>query len=308
MHPILFQVGGFFIGTYGLFAALGLLIGVFTAAWRAKKNGLDENLILDLAFIGIVAGLLGSRLTYILINFGDFLATFTDPDRSPFEYIFTRQGFVFAGGMLFGALAGIALLRQRRAPVWHTIDCIAPAIPLGHAFGRIGCFSAGCCWGKICHLPWAVSFPAVYGPKGQPMSFVYEDHLRQGLIPPGARRSLPVHPVQLYEAAALAAIFVFLVWLWRRRRFEGQIFLAYLFAYAAARFLLEFFRGDASRGVLLGVSASQYISVGVFLLAVFFWRQRRNIPLPMRVPAAPSPAQKDPRRRQKSKRGTMNEE
>ncbi|MCX7016134.1 MAG: prolipoprotein diacylglyceryl transferase [Candidatus Sumerlaeota bacterium] len=295
MHPILIRFGNFFIGTYGLFAAIGLLTGVFTAARRAKRNELDENMVLDLAFIGIVAGLIGARLTYIGIEYKDFIASLTDPNRSPWEYILTRQGFVFGGGMIAGALAGAWFLRRRGAPVWHTADCLAPSFALGHAFGRLGCFSAGCCWGKVCRLPWAVTFPKVVSPRGEPMGFVYEDHLERGWIPPTATRSLPVHPTQLYEAAALALIFLALVWLWRRRRFEGQIFIAYMALYSAARFIIEFFRGDGERGMLLGLSTSQWIAMAAIGLAVWLWRARRDLPLPYRAPvktpaAEPAPA------------------
>lgn len=274
MHPILVQIGDFFIGTYGLFVALGLLVGLFVSDRRAQRNGVDRNLILDLALIGVVAGIVGARLTYILVNFRAFL-------DDPAGHIFTRQGFVFGGGMILAVIICVIYVWRKGERVWKVADIIAPAIPLGHGIGRIGCFFAGCCWGGVCEVPWAVTFPKVIGPGGERMGFVYEEHLHAGLIGPEAQRSLPVHPVQLYESLGLILLSVALFWLWKRRRFEGQIFLAYLLAYPVIRFFLEFFRGDSERGVYGPFSTSQYLSLGVFVIALGFWfANLSNRPLP----------------------------
>jgi phosphatidylglycerol:prolipoprotein diacylglycerol transferase len=281
MHPILFEIGNFFVGTYGLFVALGLLTGVWISCWRARRNGVDDNLILDLAFVGFVAGMLGARLTYILVEWEGVAAAFRHPDRSVWrEYILIRQGFVYAGGMILAVGAAVWLIRRRGASLWRVADCIAPAIPLGHGLGRVGCFFAGCCWGSPCELPWAVSFPKVIGPRGEVLGMTHQYHLYEGWISADATHSLPVHPIQLYEALALFGLFLILTWLWRRRRFEGQVFLAYLLIYPVARFGLEYFRGDPERGIYFGLSSSQHISIVVLVLGLVFWVKRRGLPLP----------------------------
>lgn len=287
MHPVLFEIHGFVIATYGLFVALGLLVGLIVSDRMARRHGVDRNIVLDLALIGVVAGILGARLTFIAVNFEDFT-------RSPMDYIFTRQGFVFGGGMIAAVFASIVYLRRKKAGVWRVADVIAPAIPLGHGIGRLGCFSAGCCWGGRCELPWAVTFPRVTGPNGQPMGFVYEQHLHEGWIGPDAIRSLPVHPVQLYEAFSLFLLSAVLFYMWRRRRFEGQIFLIYLLAYPVIRFVLEHFRGDAERGIYGFFSTSQYMSMAVFGAAAVLWFMRWN-KAPAHEPSTAAPEPPAPR-------------
>lgn len=272
MHPILFEIGDFFIGTYGLFVALGLLAGLFVSNWMARKNAVDPNVILDLALIGVVSGIIGARLTYISVNFEDFL-------RQPMAYVFTRQGFVFGGGMIFAVVAAIIYLRKKKERVWKVADVIAPAIPLGHGIGRIGCFMAGCCWGKRCELPWGVQFPKATDPSGNPMGFAYVQHLEEGWIDPSALQSLRVHPVQLYEALILFVLSAILFFVWRKRKFSGQVFLTYLLAYPIIRFVLEYFRGDLDRGIYGWFSTSQYLSLGVFVAAIVIWMIIRNRPI-----------------------------
>jgi len=285
MHPILIQIGDFFIGTYGLFVALGLLAGLFASDRMARRHNVDRNLILDLALLGIVAGIVGARFLYILVNFEDFLKT-------PMDYILTRQGFVFGGGMIFAVLASIFYIRRKKECVWKVADVIAPAIPLGHGIGRLGCFFAGCCWGGTCELPWAVRFPKVVTTGGEHIGFVYEQHLAREWIAPTATHSLPVHPVQLYESFSLFLLSAILFWAWRRRRFPGQIFLLYLLGYPVIRFTLEYFRGDAERGIYGLFSTSQYLSIAVFLGAILLWlviKDRRIEPAPADDKPSPEP-------------------
>jgi phosphatidylglycerol:prolipoprotein diacylglycerol transferase len=279
MHPILFTIGDFYIGTYGLFVALGLLAGIFVATRFAKKNGVDENLILDLAFVCVLAGGIGARLTYIIVEWDGFL-------DAPKDYIFSRTGFVFAGGLITGAVAGVWFLRRREAPVWLVCDVAATGMPLAHALGRIACFFSGCCFGATCDLPWAVTYPKVVDPQGNEMG-VHAYHAMDKLISWDAARSLPVHPTQLYEAGALLLIFLAVLWIWRSRKFEGQILLVYLLLYSIARFIIEIYRGDP-RGTYSGISTSQWISVAMFVFAIAFYAKRFRIPIPER-PAEPVP-------------------
>ncbi len=271
MHPILVQFGHFFIGTYGFFVAAGLLIGLFAASKLAKRHGVDPNLITDIVFLGVVLGILGARITYILVNFGDFSSTFSDPNRSPMEYILSRQGFVFGGGIILAIAGSVLYIRRKKQRLWLVADVFAPAMPLGHAIGRIGCFFAGCCWGKVCSLPWAVRYPNTIGPNGEELGFAFQQQVMKGWIPETAHLTKPIHPVQLYESAALFVLAALLSYAWRKRRFEGQIFLLYLMGYPIIRFLDEFLRGDDDRGFYGWFSVSQYLSIGAFVIGIVLW-------------------------------------
>ncbi|MFH0794306.1 MAG: prolipoprotein diacylglyceryl transferase [bacterium] len=274
MHPVLFYIGNFYVGTYGALIALGLVAGVSVAVWRAGKVGIDSNLVLVVAFYGVLAGLVGARVTYILLSWGDFL-------RSPAEYLFSRTGFVFGGGLVFGIAVTIWLLRRRGQEKWAFGDVAAPSLALGHFFGRLGCFMAGCCFGKVCSVDFAwlgVRFPEVVDKGGEAIgSFPFLYQLQEAMIPPDAHQSLLIYPTQLFEAGALLIIFGILQLAWRRRRFDGQIFLLYLMLYGAARFGVEFLRGDMDRGFFDGLATSQWLSLmAVVFAAVYWFRLRRR--------------------------------
>jgi phosphatidylglycerol:prolipoprotein diacylglycerol transferase len=281
VHPVLFRIGSFDIAWYGPLISVGVLVGVFVAVRSAKTVGLSSDLILDLTFYCVIIGFIGSRVFFILQDVRGFLA-------SPRDYIFTRQGYVFFGGLISALAFGVWYLRRKQADPWQVGDVMAPIIPLGHAFGRIGCFCSGCCFGRICPPgweSWGVTFPKVTDPAtGEVIfSFAYTDHLTRGLIGPDAARSLPIFPTQLYEAAANLLIFFALTWLWRRRRFRGQILAGYLGAYGIARFLLEFLRGDYDDRTMFGLlqrgQMSQAIALSAIGVGVFIWQIRRRTPL-----------------------------
>lgn len=275
MHPILFYVkGNFYIGTYGALVAIGILAAIFFAAWRARKQAVPEGKIFDLCFYIVLSGIIGGRVFYILANFGDFI-------DHPLDYIFSRTGFVFYGGVLFGLIGGTLYIRKQQLKLWPLADIIAPAIPLGHFFGRLGCFSAGCCFGKptsgiLSFL--GVAFPRVVDKEGNVIgSFVYIDHVSQGLISAASPRSLPVYPTQLFEAGANLFILGLLLVMERRQKFSGQLFLSYLVLYSVMRLVIEFFRGD-ERGSLFGIiSTSQFVAIIVIIGAIIFWRHRKKM-------------------------------
>jgi phosphatidylglycerol:prolipoprotein diacylglycerol transferase len=207
----------------------------------------------------LLSSLLGSKL----------LMLFTEPEyrQNPlmlFSLDFLRSGGVFYGGLIGALLAGYFLMRRWRLPWWKTADACAPGIALGNVLGRQGCFSAGCCWGKPTSLPWGVRFSAL-------------GHEITG-VPIDAK----LHPTQLYESFAMLVVFFFLLWLHKKKRFSGQVILAYAMIYATVRFLIEFVRDDP-RGDILGLtsltslSTSQMIGivVGVGALVTFILRWRR---------------------------------
>jgi phosphatidylglycerol:prolipoprotein diacylglycerol transferase len=286
VHPVLFQIGRWDVAVYGVLTALGVLAAVFVAVRRGKTVGLPIELILDLTFYCVILGFIGSRVFFILQDLRGFA-------ESPADYIFTRQGYVFFGGLITALAFAVWYVRRHRCDPWQIGDVLAPSIPLGHAFGRIGCFFSGCCYGRICPPgweSWGVTFPKVTDPVTGELkfSFAYVDHALRGLIGPEAARSLPVLPIQLYEAALNLLLFLGLTWLWRRRRFRGEILAGYLGVYGVLRFLLEFLRGDYDERTFFGLvergQMSQLICLAAIGAGVWIWRLRCKTPL--EAPAA----------------------
>lgn len=269
MQPILFYIGSFPIHTYGALGAVAFLLGAGLSLWRGKRLGMDQNRLADVIFWMAITSLLGARLVFVLQNPGTVsnLAELLD---------LRGGGLVFYGSFLVGIPVGFALMHRYGLPAFAVWDLFGTAFPLAHAVSRIGCFAAGCCFGAPVdpHFPLAVTFP----------SSTPETHGSIGGVglPAIAPTGVPLHPAQLYEALALLLIGLITNLFYRYRRFDGQVFLLYLILYAAARTVLEMFRGDIERGwflpELLGesLSWSQGMS-GVFALlalVVFFWGAR----------------------------------
>lgn len=253
MYPELFRIGTFPITTYGIWLAVGMLLALFAASRLAARDGLPRERIYDLGLWTLIGGLLGSKI----------LMFFVEENVQIFSLDFLRSGGVYYGGFLGGFIAVVFLVRFYKLPFWKVADAFAPAVALGQAFGRQGCFSAGCCWGKPTDLPWGVHFgEAGHEYTGVPM-----------YGPDGS--DLYLHPTQLYESFFMLAVFAFLVYLHRHKKFDGQVLVAYGIIYAIFRFLIEFVRDDP-RGDLFGLttmtglSTSQLISLVVAAGAVIF--------------------------------------
>lgn len=242
MHPVLFEYGRITLYTYGLFVALAFITGLWLAGREAERRGLDPRMVQDLGFVVLIAAIVGARLFFVLIEWRHFV----DHPLQIFEI--WKGGLVFYGGFTAAILAGGLYVRAKGLPTWEVGDLAVPSLALGQALGRLGCFSAGCCFGAACDLPWAVTF-------SDPRS----------LAPLG----VALHPAQLYAAVANLAIFAVLYWGVRlRQRSSGQVLGAYLVLYPITRFLLEFLRDDP-RGALGALSTSQAMSLP--LLAVGLW-------------------------------------
>lgn len=240
MHPVLFRIGPLVVHTYGVLVASGFLAGITFAMREAKRVGQDPDRILDLCFYILVSAIIGARLLYIIVSWPIFV-------QDPMEAVrIWNGGLVFYGGFLGACLAAWWYVKSRRLPLWRIFDILAPSIPLGQSIGRIGCFFAGCCYGKVCDLPWAVT---------------YWD--AESLAPIGIR----LHPVQLYSALNELVLFFVLVALRRHKHYDGQIVWTYVMLYGITRFVFEFFRGDERGSVFGGImSTSQFI--GVIMVAV----------------------------------------
>lgn len=240
MHPILFKIGSINIYTYGFFVFLGILSAYLFLVKEFKREGISLVIAEDLFFWVIIISMVSARLTFILLNFNEFI-------NSPLSFLFSGSGFVFYGGFIGGLITGIIFLKKKKLPILRILDVVSPAIPLGHSLGRIGCFSYGCCYGKPTTSFWGVLFP--------PDS-------------PAGMTGLPVIPTQLISSFFLLVIFVILLLVRDRKIFRGGVFVTYLFLYGIFRFLIEFIRGD-ERGFFWIFSISQWLAMGFIILSLF---------------------------------------
>ncbi|HJQ23923.1 MAG TPA: prolipoprotein diacylglyceryl transferase [Blastocatellia bacterium] len=243
MFPELFRIPGLGIplATYGVLLAIGFILALWLTARLAARDGLPKQRIYDLGLYVLAASLVGAKALMVITEWNDYGGDW----RRMLSLDFLRSGGVFYGGLLAAVLASIVLMRWWRLPWPKTADAFAPGIAIGHAIGRLGCFSAGCCWGK----PTTSWIGVHFTEKANELTGVPID---AALV-----------PTQLIEAIANLLLFVFLLWLTRRRKFEGQIIYAYLMIYAVVRFTIEFWRDDP-RGSLLGISTSQFIAILMF--------------------------------------------
>jgi phosphatidylglycerol:prolipoprotein diacylglycerol transferase len=256
VHPVLINLGFYQVPTYGVLLYSGILLAIFLASRRARLVGLPGSRIMDLGAWVVLWGLLGGKI----------LLAITDP-----SYLTSlsglwgllRAGGVFYGGLIAALAAAVVLLHRYQLPFLAVADVLAPSVALGHFFGRLGCFSAGCCYGRTCSASLGVVFtnPLAHEISGTPLG-------------------VPIYPTQLYEAAFNLTNYVFLAWLFRRRLAAGSVLGAYLVGYGVARFIIEFFRGDADRGFVFGglLSTSQAIAavmvpVGIGIL---IWAHKRQ--------------------------------
>ena len=259
MHPILFEVGGFPIYTYGLLLAAAYLLGLQFALVRARTRGLDPNRVMDLGIWIIISALVGAKLLLLIVERDKYL-------HDPAELLnLARSGGVFYGGLILAVTVALWYLWRHRMPMWTVTDVFAPGIALGHVIGRMGCFFAGCCFGRPTGVPWAITF--------------HNEFAAQNV---GTPLGVPLHPTQLYEAGAELLILLFLLAFERKGRpFPGRTFWSYMLLYGVSRFVIEFYRGDP-RGMVGAFSTSQFVSLVLVPLAVvmLFMLSRSTRPEP----------------------------
>lgn len=277
MNYRLFHIGALNIYSYGVMVALAFITGIYLASKRAKQLNEDPQNILDLCLFIIIFSIIGARLTFVLTYWQYF--------QNNLIKIFYLQegGLVFYGGMIFAVVTAVIFLKIKKLNIFKYLDILAPSLAFGHALGRIGCFLNGCCYGKIVwndHLSClGVKFPKVVELiKNADGSFVNEiigsppflDHLHEGLVGAEAHESLPIYPTQLFSSGYNFMIFLFLMYLFKKRSFNGQIWWSYVFVYSICRFTVEFIRGD-NPAILLGLTFSQILSVFMFILSLIFY-------------------------------------
>lgn len=259
MYPEIFRIGSFPITTYGIFLAVGMMLALFAASRLGSRDGIPRDRIYDLGLWTLVGGLVGSKLLMLMV----------EDNVNVLSLDFLRSGGVFYGGLIGGFLTVVGLVWYYKLPFWKVADAFAPGVALGQAFGRQGCFAAGCCWGEVCNNALGVHFTELgHEYTGVPI-----------VGPDGA--DLYLWPTQLIESFAMFAVFGFLVWIHRRKKFSGQVLITYGIIYAILRFSIEFIRDDP-RGDLFGLttmtglSTSQLVSLVVAAAALIFlvWRLR----------------------------------
>jgi phosphatidylglycerol:prolipoprotein diacylglycerol transferase len=257
MHPVLIDLGFFWIPSYGALLAAGVLIALWTLRRRADTAGLDGQRIVDIALWVVIWALIGAKGLLVLVELPRYLS-------NPGELIsVVRAGGVFLGGFLAAIIAAWVLLRRYDLRFLPTADVIVPSLALGHSIGRIGCLMAGCCWGSACDLPWAITYdnPIAQERLGTPL----HQHL---------------HPFPVYAALFNFSLYLLLAWLFRKGLTAGRVFATYLIVYGVGRFLLEGTRGDAARGFVLGgaLSTSQLITAVLVIIGVVLqlWISRRR--------------------------------
>ncbi len=234
MHPQLLSIGPLTLHTYGLFVAVGFLLGLLVAVKLGRQHGIRSEQVLDMGFIILFSAVLGSRLFYVMMNLSHY-------SKRPWGILeIWNGGLVFSGGVVC-ALAAIAWYAKRHHLALLTLgDLWAPAAAVGQGFGRVGCFMAGCCYGKAGSVPWTVTFTD-----------------SRALAP----LNQPLHPTQIYHAVSGFAIFGILLFLNRKKTYTGRVFVWYLLLHSFSRLLVERFRGD-DRGLFLqtGMTLTQFVS------------------------------------------------
>jgi phosphatidylglycerol:prolipoprotein diacylglycerol transferase len=258
VHPRLLTLPFFTLRTFGVLLAAAYLSSLWWLVRGARRDGLNPDQFMSIGLWAIGGAIIGAKGLMIVRSLPVYLA---NPSQLWSISILTSAGDFYGG--FIGGIVGFVLYVafHPHPPFWRAADLCAPAIALGQAIGRIGCLMAGDDYGRPTSVPWAVTFT---DPDAGSLG--------------GAPLGVPLHPVQLYESLVCLALFAFLVWLARRKRWDGEVFLAYTLLYAVNRFWLEYFRGDADRGFVFGgtLSTSQFIGIIAFVVALVLWLIRRR--------------------------------
>jgi phosphatidylglycerol:prolipoprotein diacylglycerol transferase len=252
------EVGPLTLHSYGALLAVAFLAGLWVASWQARRAGLDPRRVGDLGIYLLIAGLLGAKLLLLIVEWPYYSKNLGQLGT------LVQSGGVFYGGLLGAIPVWWWYTRRHALDGWQVGDVVAPALAVGQSIGRLGCLAAGCCHGRPTDVGWGVTFSDPYAARAV-----------------GTPLDIALHPTQLYESAATLLIFLVLVWLAPRKRFDGQVFLTYAALYAVARFVIEFFRGD-ERGSVLGglLSTSQLVSLllvlGVVLVVPWLLKKQQR--------------------------------
>lgn len=242
MYPILFKAGIFEVHAYGFFIALAFICGILLSIYYSRKEGIDIQVVFDLAFYILIAAIVGSRLFYVIGTWDQFR------DNPLDIFMVQRGGLVFLGGFLLAFIVVIIYARIKKMPLFKLFDAIAPSAALGYSMTRIGCFLNGCCFGLPASFPWALKFP----PRSLADSYF-----------PGEA----LHPTQIYSMLLMFIVFVVLVLMYRNKKFDGQIFLWFFVLYSIYRFAVEALRYCPI--FWLGLTPAQWMVIPMFIYGVW---------------------------------------
>jgi phosphatidylglycerol---prolipoprotein diacylglyceryl transferase len=253
VHKIAFEMGPVTVTWFGILVALGFMAGLWTASLRGRRVNFQPDTILDLGPWLLLGAIVGARAVFVITYWPETFA------GHPIYEIFMVQhgGIVYYGGLIGSSLACIIFAWVKKLPLWRLADVLAPSVALGSFFGRWGCLMNGCCYGRPTTMPWGIQFP-----KGHD---TYPDY---------------VHPTEIYDSLLNFALYGFLAWLFRRRKFDGQVFGYYLICYAILRSFVEMYRGDYTQEhYWKGMTPAQLVGIGTFASGVvLLWVQRHRSP------------------------------
>jgi phosphatidylglycerol---prolipoprotein diacylglyceryl transferase len=264
MFPRLFHIGNFNMPTYGLLVSVGVLLGLWISVRNSQKQGIDPDNAWNLGIIVVMCGIIGAKVLYIIVDWSEYAA---HPGEI-FSLNTLQAGGVFSGGLIGAFAAAAWYIRRHHMPALATCDAFAPGLALGHAIGRVGCFAAGCCYGKPTDHFWGVTFtnPIAHELVGTPIGEALQ-------------------PTQLFESAVELVNFFILAWMLKRKKFDGQVIGTYFFLYGIARFLLEYLRGDPGRGEVFGgiITGTQLVALCLIAAGGLIWWLRpgmKQVPVP----------------------------
>lgn len=244
MKNELFSIGPFTVHGYGLMIALGILVCIAMGMYRARKKSMSDEAVLDIAIFGVLLGFVGAKALYVIVEFPDFL-------KNPMS-VLGSEGFVVYGGIITGVLAAMIYCRIKHLKFLEYFDLLAPSVALAQGFGRIGCFLAGCCYGRETNAFLGITFP-------------------EGSLAPSGVKLIPT---QLLSSAGDFLIMFLLLTYSKHSKKTGNVGFLYMLLYGVGRFFLEFLRSD-DRGAVGILSTSQFISIGIILLAfILFFKDK----------------------------------
>lgn len=255
MRPILISIGSIQIPSFFLAVSIGALLATFYVARNARKEGLKEVVLLDFGIIAILAGVVGARIFHVLVEHPSYYL------ENPIRFFYFWQGgFVSLGAFIASALGWFIYLKVKKLDVLRYLDVATTGVPIIIFFVRVGCLLAGCCFGKPCDLPWTIKFT-------NPGSYAYLTY-----------PNTDVHPTQIYFMINAVIMFFVLHYVYKHRKFFGQVLAAFLMYYGITRLFIEFFRGDADRGVYFGgtVSTGQIVMLCSFMIGLILWMIRKK--------------------------------
>ncbi|MDR0822481.1 MAG: prolipoprotein diacylglyceryl transferase [Endomicrobium sp.] len=251
MHPILFTIGRFSLHTYGLFVAVGFLAGMLYLSKKIKTKNpiMSQDELFTLVMGIIICAMIGARAFFLIFEYKFWL--------HPFSNIFKvwEGGLTFYGGFILAFVFLIIFVKKKKMSLPKILDLLAPAAVLGHFFGRLGCFAAGCCHGIPTDMPWGVIF------REPTLSHIVD---------------IPVHPAELYEAFGNLTIFFILNHYNKKEHKSGRTFALYMLLYGILRFICEFFRGDFRGAYILSLSPAQFISIFLIIFSIVIMYRTKN--------------------------------